>query len=112
AKDASAVYSEPPRPLSHQASSKPGKPIELNLDKLTLVPLPPSPEVWTSQVTLPATTETFVDAEGSWRELTVEAIAPADRPDPAFRKHFTTRGGILSFDDLAKSEASLGAPGA
>lgn len=112
AKDASAVYTEPPRPGSHQASSKPGKPIELNLGKLTLVPLPPSPEVWTSQVTLPSTSETFEDAEGSWRELTVEAIAPADRPDPAFRKHFTTRGGILSFDDLAKSEASLGSPGA
>lgn len=112
AKDASAVYTEPPRPGSHQAKSKLGKPIELNLDKLTLVPLPPSPEAWTSQVTLPATSETFEDAEGAWRELTVEAIAPADRPDPAFRKHFTTRGGVLSFDDLAKSEASLGAPGA
>lgn len=112
AKDASAVYTEPPLPGSHQARSKPGKPIELNLDKLTLVPLPPSPEAWTSQVTLPATSEIFEDAEGAWRELTVEAIAPADRPDPAFRKHFTTRGGVLSFDDLAKSEASLGAAGA
>lgn len=111
-KDASAVYTEPPRPGSHQARSKPGRPIELNLDKLTLVPLPPSPEAWTSQVTLPVTSETFEDAEGAWRELTVEAIAPADRPDPAFRKHFTTGGGVLSFDDLAKSEASLGAPGA
>lgn len=112
AKDASAVYTEPSLPGSHQAKSKPGKPIELNLDKLTLVPLPPSPEAWASQVTLPATAETFEDTEGAWRELTVEAIAPADRPNPAFRKHFTTRGGILSFDDLAKSEASLGAPGA
>lgn len=112
ARDASAVYTEPPSSGSHQARSKPGKPIELNLDTLTLVPLPPSPEAWTSQVTLPTTSEAFEDAEGAWRELTVEAIAPADRPDPAFRKHFTTRGGILSFDDLAKSEASLGAPGA
>ena len=112
ARDASAVYTEPPSPRSHQARSKPGKPIELNLDTLTLVPLPPSPEAWTSQVTLPTTSEAFEDAEGAWRELTIEAIAPADRPDPAFRKHFTTRGGILSFDDLAKSEASLGAPGA
>lgn len=112
AKDALAVYTEPPRPASHQARSKPGKPIELNLEKLTLLPLPPSPEVWTSEVALPATSEIFEDAEGAWRELTVEAIAPADRPDPAFRKHFTTRGGVLSFDDLAKSEASLGAPGA
>jgi hypothetical protein len=112
AEDASAVYTEPPCPGSHQSRPQPGKPIELDLDKLTLVPLPPSPEAWTSQVTLPATSETFEDAEGAWRELTVEAIAPADRPDPAFRKHFTTRGGALSFDDLAKSEASLGAPGA
>lgn len=112
AKDASAVYTEPPLPGSHQVRSKPGKPIELNLDKLTLVPLPPSPEAWASQVTLPATAEIFEDAEGAWRELTVEAISPADRPDPAFRKHFTTSGGVLSFDDLAKSAASLGAPGA
>jgi len=112
AEDASAVYTEPPRPGAHQARSKPGKPTELNLDKLTLVPLPPSPQAWISQVTLPATAEIFEDAEGAWRELIIEAIAPADRPDPAFRKHFTTRGGVLSFDDLAKSEASLGAPGA
>lgn len=111
-KDASAVYTEPPRPGFHQARSKPRKPIELNLEKLTLVPLPPSPEAWTSQVTLPATSETFEDAAGAWRELTVEAIAPAYRPDPAFRKHFTTHGGVLSFDDLAKSEASHGAPSA
>ena len=112
AKDASTVYTEPPRPRCHQASSKPRKPIELNLDKLTLVPLPPSPKAWTSQVTLPATSEIFEDAEGAWRELTVETIAPTDRPDPAFRKHFTTRGGVLSFDDLAKSEESIGSPGA
>lgn len=112
AEDASAVYTEPARPASHQARTKPGKPIELNLDKLTLIPLPPSPEAWTSQVSLPATSEMFEDTEGAWREITVEAIAPADRPDPAFRKHFTTHGGVLSFDDLAKSEASLGAPGA
>lgn len=112
ANDASAVYTEPSLPGSHQAKSKPGKPIELNIDMLTLVPLPPSPEAWANQVTLPATAETFEDTAGAWRELIVEAISPADRPDPAFRKHFTTRGGILSFDDLAKSEASLGAPGA
>ncbi len=112
ARDASAVYTEPPRPGSHQTNSKPGKPIDLDLDKLTLVPLPPSPQTWTSQDTLPATSKTFEDADDAWRDLTVEAIAPAARPDPAFRKHFTTRGGVLSFDDLAKSEASLGAPGA
>jgi hypothetical protein len=112
AKDASAVYTEPSLPGSHQARSKPGEPIELNLDKMTLVPLPPSPEAWARQITLPTTAEIFEDAEGAWREVTVEAISPADRPDPAFRKHFTTRGGILSFDDLAKSEAGLGAPGA
>lgn len=112
AMDASAVYSEPPHPGSHQGNSEPGKPIELNLEKLILVPLPPSPEAWTSQITLPATSEAFENAEGAWRELTVEAIASSDRPDPAFRKHFTTRGGVLSFDDLAKSEASRGAPGA
>ncbi|MFT7445825.1 MAG: hypothetical protein ACI9LZ_000733 [Glaciecola sp.] len=112
AKDASAVYREPPRPGSHQARSNPGKPVELSLDKLTLVPLPPSPQTWGSEVALPATSETFEDTDGAWREFSVEAIAPADRPDPAFRKHFTTHGGILSFDDLAKSEASFGAPGA
>jgi hypothetical protein len=42
----------------------------------------------------------------------VEAIAPPDRPDPSFRKHFTTREGVLSFDDLAKSKESRGAAGA
>ena len=64
------------------------------------------------QYDLPVTQEAFADPEGAWREIVVELIAKDDRPDPAFRRHYSTRGGALSFDDLAKSDASLGAPGA
>jgi len=110
--DASAIYTEPPRPCSHQKEGRAVRASELDLDALDLVPLPPSPVTWSSAVELPTTSETFSDPDGTWRDLTVEAIAPPDRPDPSFRKHFTTRDGVLSFDDLAKSKESRGAAGA
>ncbi|MDQ2092302.1 J domain-containing protein [Marimonas arenosa] len=110
--DASAIYTEPPRPSSHQKERQAARALELDLDKLDLVPLPPSPYTWSKTEELPTTSETFSDPAGSWRNVTIEAIAPPDRPDPAFRKHFTTSGGVLSFDDLAKSEESRGAAGA
>jgi hypothetical protein len=110
--DASAIYIEPTRPSSHQKERRAVRALELDLGKLDLVPLPPSPNSWSNTVELPATTETFSDPDGTWRDLTVEAIAPPDRPDPSFRKHFTTSEGVLSFDDLAKSKESRGAAGA
>ncbi|AGI74262.1 DnaJ-like protein [Octadecabacter arcticus 238] len=110
--DASAIYIEPLRPCSHQKERRAVRARELDLNKLDLVPLPPSPASWSSTLNLPATSETFSDPDGTWRDLTVEAIVPADRPDPSFRKHFTTRDGVLSFDDLAKSKESRGAAGA
>ena len=110
--DASAIYTEPTRPGSHQKERRAVRARELDLGKLDLVPLPPSPDSWSNTVELPATSETFSDPDGTWRDLTVEAISPPDRPDPSFRKHFTTREGVLSFDDLAKSEESRGAAGA
>lgn len=110
--DASAVYNEPPRPDSHQKERQAERAQEPDLDKLDLVPLPPSPNTWSDNVALPATLEIFTDAENTWQNLTIEEIKPKDRPDPSFRKHFTTRNGVLSFDDLAKSTESLGAAGA
>jgi hypothetical protein len=110
--DASAIYTEPPRPASHQKERRATRAHELDLEKLKLVPLPPSPDRWSSTSELPATSEAFADLDGAWRNLTVAAIDPADRPDPSFRKHFTTQDGVLSFDDLANSEASRGAAGA
>lgn len=110
--DASAIYTEPPRPDSHQKERQAERAQEPDLDKLDLVPLPPSPNTWSDNVALPATLEIFTDAENTWQDLTIEEIKPKDRPDPSFRKHFTTRNGVLSFDDLAKSTESLGAAGA
>lgn len=110
--NASAIYTEPPRPHSHQKARRAMRARDLDIDKLDLVPLPPSPDTWSSTVELPTTSETFSDPDDTWRDLTVEAIAPPDRPDPFFRKHFTTRDGVLLFDDLAKSKESRGAAGA
>lgn len=110
--DASAIYTEPPRPASHQKERRAARAQELDFEKLILVPLPPSPDRWSSASELPATSEAFADPDDAWRNLTVVAIDPADRPDPSFRKHFTTQDGVLSFDDLANSEASRGAAGA
>ncbi|MEP3299362.1 MAG: J domain-containing protein, partial [Pseudoruegeria sp.] len=110
--DASAIYTEPPRPDSHQNERQAARPQEPDLDKLDLVPLPPSPNTWSDNVALPVTLEIFTDAENTWQDLTIEGIKPKERPDSSFRKHFTTRNGVLSFDDLAKSTESLGAAGA
>jgi len=110
--DAAAVYTEPPRPGSHRQERRSGRAQEIELNALDLVPLPPSPTNWSNSTELPATTETFADPDERWREMTVQPIPATERPDPAFRKHFTTRDGILSFDDLAKSEDSHGAGGA
>lgn len=107
-----AIYTEPDKPGSHRKETRATRPRELDPSRVTIVPLPPSPNAWEQSVELPTTREAFADPQGAWGEIVVEPIAKDDRPDPAFRKHYSTRGGALSFDDLAKSDASLGAPGA
>ena len=106
------IYNEPARPGSHPRYRRAELPNELDPKRVNIVPLPPSPNAWERPVDLPATDEAFADPQRGWSEIVVEEIAKLDRPDPAFRKHYSKRGGALSFDDLAKSEASLGAPGA
>lgn len=109
---AATIYTEPTRPRSHRREIHAERPRELDPKRVSIVPLPPSPNAWERSVELPFTEEAFADPEGAWNEIVVEPIPKANRPDPAFRRHYSTRGGALSFDDLAKSEASLGAPGA
>jgi len=109
---AATIYHEPARPGSHRRDRGAGRPHKLDPKRVNIVPLPPSPNAWERSVELPVTEEAFADPQGAWSEIVVEPIAKSDRPDPAFRRHYSTRGGALSFDDLAKSEASLGAPGA
>lgn len=106
------IYVEPNRPGSHREETRPARATELDPKRVRIVPLPPSPNAWEKPVELPKTEDAFADFQGSWTEIRVEPIPKDDRPDPAFRKHFSTRGGALSFDDLAKSETSLGGPGA
>lgn len=106
------IYIEPAKPGSHGLETRAAKPHELDLKRITHVPLPPSPNVWERPVDLPSTREIFADPEGAWREIVIEPFAKGNRPDPAFRRHYSTQHGTLSFDDLAKSDASLGAPGA
>ena len=106
------IYNEPARPGSHPRYQRAELPNELDPKRVNIVPLPPSPNAWERPVDLPATDEAFADPQRGWSEIVVEEIARSDRPDPAFRKHYSKRDGALSFDDLAKSEASLGAPGA
>ncbi|MBD1546264.1 J domain-containing protein [Roseibium aggregatum] len=106
------IYTEPDNPGSHRRETRGTHPRELDLKRVSIVPLPPSPNAWDRSVDLPVTNEAFEDPESAWQEIIVEPIAKDDRPDPAFRRHYSTRGGTLSFDDLAKSDASLGAPGA
>ena len=106
------IYSEPANPGSHRLEARAAEPRELDLKHIKHVPLPPSPKVWERPVELPGTPEAFADPKGAWREIVIEQFAKSDRPDPAFRRHYSTLHGTLSFDDLAKSNASIGAPGA
>ena len=106
------LYTEPAKPKSHRLEMSAVRPRDLDTKQVSIVPLPPSPSAWEHSVDLPVAHEAFADPEGAWREIVVVPIMPDDRPDPAFRKHYSTRDGALSFDDLAKSDASSGAPGA
>ena len=112
ATSAETIYTEPATPGSHRQEMLAARPYELDPKRVRVVPLPPSPAAWEHMVVLPTTQEAFADPNGAWDEITIESISKSDRPDPAFRRHFSTRGGALSFDDLAKADASLGAPGA
>lgn len=107
---AAQMYVEPESPGTHLKSHQPSQPFELELNKVPIVPLPPSPHGWEGAPTLPKTSEAFADPSEAWNEIIVEPIAPAARPDPAFRRHFTTSNGVLSFDDLGKSNVSISAP--
>lgn len=109
---AESIYIEPANPGSHRLETRAAKPCELDLKRIKHVPLPPSPNVWERPVGLSSAREAFEDPQGAWREIVIEPFAKGDRPDPAFRRHYSTLHGTLSFDDLAKSNASLGAPGA
>jgi len=109
---AEKIYAEPANPGSHRHETRATSPHELDPKRVSIVSLPPSPNAWERPVDLPLTQEAFADPLGAWGEILIEPIAKDDRPNPAFRRHYSTRGGALSFDDLAKSDASLGAPGA
>jgi hypothetical protein len=109
---AKTIYTEPDNPGSHRGETRATRPRELDPKRVSIVPLPPSPNAWERSVDLPVTQEAFADSKGTWSEIVVEPIPKDDRPDPAFRRHYSTRDGALSFDDLAKSDASLGVPGA
>jgi hypothetical protein len=110
--DAATIYAEPPKPGSHRHEKRAAKAREIGLGDVKFVPLPPSPPGWDHSVDLPQSVEDFEDPQGAWAQISVEKIEKESRPDPAFRKHYTTARGSISFDDLAKSQASLGKAGA
>lgn len=109
---AKTIYTEPASPGTHRQENDPNIPNELNHSRIPVVPLPPSPPAWKNAPELPKTKEPFADPENAWDELIFEKITPQNRPDPAFRKHYSSSNSILSFDDLGKSDESQGAPGA
>lgn len=109
---AATIYAEPSKPSSHRHERRAAKAREIGLNDVKFVPLPPSPAGWDHSVDLPQSVEDFEDPQGAWAQISVEKIEKASRPDPAFRKHYTTARGSISFDDLAKSQASLGKAGA
>jgi len=102
----------PPEPAAHVVTShRRGKaPARKMVDwsRVTLIPLPHSPSKWEIEPrdrredTLSAEFE-LVDAN-EWTVLGIDKLAPAERPDPAFRRLYATGSGVLALDDLGKSD--------
>jgi DnaJ-domain-containing protein 1 len=109
---AATIYTEPPKPGSHRAEASATAPRALDVKKIDIIRLPPSPRAWEHWIELPNTEEAFADPKGAWHQIIIETIPKELRPDPAFRTHYSTSGGTLSIDNLAKSAVSLGGPGA
>lgn len=106
--DASSLTRLNPRVIgSHRRGDIPRKRM-IDWSAVTHIALPLSPSRWrldprdSREDTL---VEPFqiVDSQ-EWVIRGIEKLAPAERPDPTFRKLYATGSGILALDDLGKSD--------
>lgn len=104
---------------AHRRRRRRIKPKTLDLDGVPFVSLPRAPRQWDERDAEDARKEDegaeeffelFVDP--SWDLSSPAKVRMDERPDPAFRLHFSARSGTFLIDDLGKTEAHSGAPSA
>ena len=96
-----SIYPDPP---AHEARLR-----ELDLKSLPYVALPPAPLRWEQARcgegrTMPEAEDAFEVRDAKWRLSAVQTLAPAERPDPAFRRLYPVDGGLTMIDDLGKAK--------
>ena len=91
----------------------------LSLDDIPFVSLPRAPKQWEER----NSSDLRKEGEGAeelfellgepgWDLSTPAKLAKEERPDPAYRLHFSARSGTFLIDDLGRAEAYPGAPAA
>lgn len=96
---------------SHRTDRNPPRLHEINITRISYVPLPRSPLRWEEAqlrsvaAEIPQAMDHFDirDANG-WEIEAIEKIPQEEKPDTAFRKHHPLDSGLLMVDDLGKAE--------
>ena len=113
-----AMAALPAQRLSSHRRGKPAIDVQpLELGGKPYVSLPRSPHRWEERrdgrvpEQLPDITEHFeIFCAHGWSVAAVEKIAVEERPDPAYRRFMSARGGLFLVDDLGKAAAFPDAP--
>jgi hypothetical protein len=102
------------RASSHRTDKERPKLREIDISKLSYVPLPRSPPKWEEaqagreRARIAEAVEHFEVRDADWQIVSVTKTPPSDRPDPAFRQTYASGSGVILIDDLGKAEG-LGA---
>ncbi len=105
----------PPSPpqvqaVSHRIDKERPTLREIDISKLSYVPLPRSPPRWEEaqagreRAKIAEAIEYFEARDADWQIVSITKIPPSDRPDPAFRQTHVTGSGVILIDDLGKAE--------
>ncbi len=112
--EATEGFSEP-----HRRRKRRIKPEMLNLDTIPFVSLPRAPHHWEERDASEVRkedegAEEFFEllGEPGWDLSAPEKLPQEERPDPAYRLHFSARSGTFLIDDLGRAAAYPGAPAA
>ena len=102
---------------SHQKRTRVQTARVLDLEGVPFVGLPRAPARWEERDTAKAQreddgAEDFFELLGQpgWELLEPEKLPMTERPDPAYRRHFSARSGTFLVDDLGRAKAHSGAP--
>jgi len=101
----------------HRKRTRPITSEVLRLDDIPFVPLPRAPQRWEERGVPDARKEDAGDeelfqvlGEPNWDLSNPVKLSLDDRPDPAYRLHFSARSGTFLIDDRGRAAAHPGAP--